>query len=212
MKESQVIEPAQADIKSHNRISKVWLIPFVAFAMSAWMVLDTYYNSGPDIVITFDNAKGLKAGKTRIKTRNVDVGYVDQVLLNDDKSGVIVHVKLDKQVEDLLHDNADFWVVSPKIGRGGISGLSTITSGAYIEFVAGDSHIMSTQFVGLEHEPITAKGVAGVPVVVARYQASVTDVHRDAPELPELLAAEGSIERELQIGAQQLRRVDHAGA
>ena len=164
MKESQVIEPAQADIKSHNRISKVWLIPFVAFAMSAWMVLDTYYNSGPDIVITFDNAKGLKAGKTRIKTRNVDVGYVDQVLLNDDKSGVIVHVKLDKQVEDLLHDNADFWVVSPKIGRGGISGLSTITSGAYIEFVAGDSHIMSTQFVGLEHEPITAKGVAGVRV------------------------------------------------
>jgi len=152
----------QATITNRDRISKVWLIPLIALMIGGWMVLDTYLNKGPEIVITFANAQGLEAGKTRVKTLNVDIGYVDKVLLNDNHDGVQVHAVLDPQVKGMLSQNAQFWVVRPRIGRGGISGLGTLTSGSYIEFVAGDSATEALVFVGLEEAPITAKGIAGV--------------------------------------------------
>jgi len=83
-------------------------------------------------------------------------------LLNEHHDGVEVHVVLDRQVKSMLSENAQFWVVRPRIGRGGISGLGTLASGSYIEFVAGDSAIDADAFVGLEEAPITAKGIPGV--------------------------------------------------
>ena len=153
--------PITAKIKSHNRISKIWFIPFVALAIACWMMVDAYVNRGSEITITFANAEGLEAGKTRVKTLNVDVGYVTKVRLHED--GIIVHVKLDKQVSHLLNDVSHFWVVKPRIGNGGISGLSTLASGAYIEFVPsiGDESV-TNEFVGLEQEPISAVGVQGL--------------------------------------------------
>ncbi|MDP2561441.1 intermembrane transport protein PqiB [Psychrobium sp. 1_MG-2023] len=160
----------QAEIKSHYRISKVWLIPFVAFSIGIWMVVDNYYNRGPEIVITFDNAEGLEAGKTRVKTLNVDIGFVDKVLLNKDRRGVLVHVRLAQQAKSLLHQNSQFWVVKPRIGKGGISGLSTLTSGSYIEFVPGDSSEMGEEFVGLDQAPVTAQGIPGTRINLVSQQ------------------------------------------
>jgi paraquat-inducible protein B len=151
--------PITAQIKSHNRISKVWLIPFVALTIASWMVIDTYINRGPDITITFADAEGLVMGKTRVKTLNVDVGYVKKVSLHVD--GIMVHVQLDQQVSNLLTDDSQFWVVKPRIGNGGISGLGTLMSGSYIEFVPGNGDESGNEFVGLEQEPITAFGVPG---------------------------------------------------
>lgn len=149
------------NITAHNRLSKVWLIPLLALAIGSWMVVDTYLNQGPEIVINFSNAEGLEAGKTRVKTLNVDVGYVDKVRLNDAHDGVVIHAVLDAQVRDMLKENAQFWVVKPRIGSGGISGLSTLTSGSYIEFVGGDEGEDLLTFDGLEQAPITPQGVPG---------------------------------------------------
>ncbi|MGB0836087.1 MAG: intermembrane transport protein PqiB [Psychrobium sp.] len=159
MSETQSSPPMMAEIKTHNRISKVWLIPFLAIAIASWMVIDTYVNRGPAITITFANAEGLEAGKTRVKTLNVDIGFVKAVRLHD--SGVIAHIQLDQQVADMLTEDANFWVVKPRIGNGGVSGLSTLMSGSYIEFVPGESEALADEFVGLEQEPITAIGIPG---------------------------------------------------
>ena len=139
--------PITAKIKTHHRISKVLLIPFLALAIASRMVIDTYVNSGPEITITFADAEGLTIGKTRIKTLNVDVGYVKKVRLHG--NGVIAHIQLDKQVSNLLTADSQFWVVKPRIGSGGISGLGTLMSGSYIEFVPGSSLDAKKQFVGL---------------------------------------------------------------
>jgi len=160
MTEHNEVAPITAQIKSHNRISKVWLIPFVALAIASWLVIDTYVNRGPEITITFEDAEGLATGKTRVKTLNVDVGYVKKVRLHGD--GIMVQVQLDQQVSSLLTDDSQFWVVKPRIGNGGISGLGTLMSGSYIEFVPGNSNTSGHEFVGLEQEPITAFGVPGI--------------------------------------------------
>lgn len=152
--------PITTQIKSHNRISKVWFIPFLALAIASWMVIDNYVNRGPQITITFANAEGLVAGKTRVKTLNVDVGYVRKIKLHD--NGIMVDVQLDAQVSKLLTDDSQFWVVKPRIGSGGISGLGTLMSGAYIEFVPGEGNKSDNHFIGLEQEPIAAFGVPGV--------------------------------------------------
>jgi len=152
--------PITTQIKSHNRISKVWFIPFVALFIASWMVIDNYVNRGPQITITFANAEGLVAGKTRVKTLNVDVGYVRKVKLHN--NGIMVDVQLDNQVSELLTNDSQFWVVKPRIGSGGISGLGTLMSGSYIEFVPGEGNKSDNEFIGLEQEPITAFGVPGV--------------------------------------------------
>lgn len=152
--------PITTQIKSHNRISKVWFIPLVALTIACWMIIDNYVNRGPQITITFANAEGLVAGKTRVKTLNVDVGYVRKVKLHN--NGIMVYVQLDGQVSELLTDDSQFWVVKPRIGSGGISGLGTLMSGSYIEFVPGKSNNSGNKFAGLEQEPITAFGVPGV--------------------------------------------------
>lgn len=160
MAEQQAEQPAMATIKTYNKISKVWLIPFVAIAIASWIVIDSYVNRGPEITITFNDAEGLTIGKTRVKTRNVDIGYVKKVRLHGD--GVIAHIQLDQQVTDLLTKDSQFWVVKPRIGSGGISGLGTLMSGSYIEFVPGNEAESSNVFTGLEEEPITGFGVPGV--------------------------------------------------
>jgi len=73
----------------------------------------------------------------QIKYKAVEVGLVDAIAVSDDLSHVIVHATLDKDAAPHLREGTQFWVVRPRIGSGGISGLSTIVSGAYISIMPG---------------------------------------------------------------------------
>ena len=86
------------------------------------------------------------------------------MVLNAQRNGVIVTARLNPQARDLLNNNSLFWVVKPRIGSGGISGLGTLMSGSYIEFVPGEGAESPDEFVGLEQEPITPIGVPGIRV------------------------------------------------
>jgi hypothetical protein len=46
------------------------------------MVGYSYYAEGPMIEVRFDTAAGIEAEKTRIRTRDVDVGLVESVRLS----------------------------------------------------------------------------------------------------------------------------------
>lgn len=159
-------QQVKAEIATHNRISKVWLVPLIALCIGVWMVTDNYYNRGPLITIEFANAEGLEAGKTRVKTLNVDIGVVESVSLNSRRDGVIVVARLNPQAQPLLNAESLFWVVKPRIGSSGISGLSTLMSGSYIEFVPGDGADHTDHYIGLEQEPVTPLGVPGIRVAL----------------------------------------------
>ena len=100
------------------------------------------------MTITFKSAEGLQAGKTKIKYKEVEVGQVETIRLNDDLSAVVVTASMVKEMEDHLSENTRFWVVRARLAAGEVSGIGTILSGAYIGMDPGQSGRISTRFVG----------------------------------------------------------------
>jgi len=164
--QQQTTVPEEALIKPVRTVSKIWLVPIVAFFIGAWMVYYQWSNQGPLITIEFNTATGLEAGKTKIKTRNVDVGVVRNIELSEDLSGVLVTVRMDKNVAPILHSDNQFWIVSPRVSLSGVSGLGTILSGPYINMAPGSEPQMSEQFVALAAPPVTPAGTPGLHVTL----------------------------------------------
>ncbi len=131
----------------------VWLLPLLALLIGGWLAYKTLDEKGPDIQIHFKTAEGLVAGKTRIKYKAVEVGQVQTIQLNDDLSGVVVNVRMQRAAEPYLRQESKFWVVRPRMSLRGISGLDTLVSGAHIEIEPGPGNPSRT-FKGLEIPPV----------------------------------------------------------
>jgi paraquat-inducible protein B len=167
---------AHPEISQKRRLSPVWIVPIVALLIGIWMVIYTLQSEGPEITIVFSTAAGIEEGKTKIKFRDVEIGLVESAGLGEDLETVIVVAKIDKEAESLLHDDTQFWVVRPRIGKGGISGLSTLLSGGYIQIAPGTSDRRSTEFVGLEEPPVTPAGTPGLRLVLEADRAGSVGV------------------------------------
>jgi paraquat-inducible protein B len=157
--EEALVEPVRT-------ISKIWLVPVVALFVGVWMIYYQLSNQGPLITIEFKTATGLEAGKTKVKTRDVDIGLVKSIELTEDLSGVLVTVRMEKKVTPILHADNQFWIVSPKVSLSGISGLGTILSGPYINMAPGSKQQMSEEFVALVAPPVTPAGTPGLHVTL----------------------------------------------
>jgi paraquat-inducible protein B len=158
--------PEEALIKPVRTVSKIWLVPIIAFFIGVWMVYYQWSNQGPLITIEFKTATGLEAGKTKIKTRNVDIGVVKNIELSDDLSGVLVTARMDKNAASILNSDNQFWIVSPRVSLSGVSGLGTILSGPYINMAPGSEPEMSEKFIALEAPPVTPAGTPGLHVTL----------------------------------------------
>nr|MDJ0972781.1 MlaD family protein [Kiloniellales bacterium] len=157
---SQQPEAPEVAIEERRGISMVWLIPVVAGAIAIWLGYTTISEQGPEITISFKTAAGLEPGKTKVKFREVEVGLVDEVIIKDDLSGVVLKATLDKTTTPHLNDETRFWVVRPRLGAGGVSGLGTLVSGAYVEIDPGGGN-PRLDFVGLEVPPVITSDVPG---------------------------------------------------
>lgn len=166
MNEDKSDQVFDADISPIKGISWLWFIPLLSIVVGAWMVYDKWDNQGPLITIEFPIADGLEEGKTKIKTRNVDVGQVEKITLNENLDGVTVTVRMSKEVSRLLVEGTQFWVVQPRIGLSGVSGLGTLLSGQYIEFSPGKSDSRLEHFQGLDKPPLTPLGTPGLHITL----------------------------------------------
>lgn len=54
----------------------IWLVPLAATVVCAALAMRIMVKRGPLLTLTFSSAEGLNAGKTKLKYRNVDIGYV----------------------------------------------------------------------------------------------------------------------------------------
>ncbi|WP_028224252.1 PqiB family protein [Paraburkholderia ferrariae] len=147
-------------------VSLVWLVPIVAALIGLSMIVHTLLSAGPEITITFRTAEGLEAGKTSVKYKDVIIGTVTAVSLSEDGSHVVASVSLVRSARNLLHTDTRFWVVRPRIGMGGISGIDTLLSGAYIGMDAGQSKRGRSAFTGLETPPTVINGMPGTSFVI----------------------------------------------
>jgi paraquat-inducible protein B len=166
-------EPAQPRpiVRPVRRLSPIWIIPIVAALLGAWLAWQYYASRGPAITVTFETADGIVAGKTPVMCRSVTVGTVENVTLTDDMKGVVVKMQMTNEATRLLTSDTQIWVVRPRYGAGGISGLSTLVSGSYIELAPGVSDVPRRDFVGLEQPPVTPQGVPGLHVTLITDEA-----------------------------------------
>ncbi|PQV54044.1 intermembrane transport protein PqiB [Paraburkholderia sp. BL21I4N1] len=140
-----------SDAAASGRLSSlVWLIPLAAAFICAALAYQSVSRCGPAITISFLNAEGLEAGKAAVKYRDVEIGSVEAVTLAPDRSHVLAKVRLTEDARRFAVKGTRFWVVRPRVDAGGISGLGTVLSGAYIGVAAGHSRETETHFTGLE--------------------------------------------------------------
>jgi paraquat-inducible protein B len=158
------VAEAHATVSRRRRVSSIWAVPIVALVLGAWMVIHTLRSQGPEITIVFSSAEGIEAGKTKVKVRNVEVGIVERVQLGDDLESVVVTTRLEKVAAPLLREDTQFWVVRPRVGPGGISGLGTLLSGGFIQLAPGTGKKGRRAFAGLDNPPITPAGTPGLRV------------------------------------------------
>ena len=142
-------------------LSLVWFVPIIALLVAGSLFVRTVILVGPRIDIEFATADGIEPGKTDVRYKEVVVGKVQTVSLRGDRKRVIVTVRLDRSAAGLAVKDTQFWVVRPRIGAGGISGLGTLLSGAYIGTDAGVSTESRESFVGLEGPPFVLRGEPG---------------------------------------------------
>jgi len=155
---------AEAEVRSQSRWSVVWLVPLAALLIGAWTLVQNYLAQGPQVAITFATAAGLVAGETQVKTLDVQIGVVETVELADDFSQVTALVRLNPSVTPLLTEDTQFWVVRPRVGSQGISGLSTLLSGAYIELAPGGGAAGRREYRGLDDMPLTPPSTPGLQI------------------------------------------------
>lgn len=146
---------SEAIVERRRRgISPIWVIPIVAALVAATLAYEAIQSRGLKVIVVFESAEGLVAGKSKVKYRQVEIGTVDLVRIRD-LEHVEVHCSLDQRARSHLTESARWWVVRPRVGRGGISGLGTLLTGAYLTFQPGkEGDKKQREFVGLEEPPL----------------------------------------------------------
>lgn len=161
MTESQL---PQAKVKNIRQWSPIWVVPLAAMLIGIWMLFNHFQQQGAMLLLIAEDAEGIVAGKTQIKNRSVDVGQVVSVELSKDLNQVMIKARMKPNVTPLLNEGSQFWVVKPQIGRGGVTGLNTLLSGAYIELQPGDSPYTQLTHPLLNTPPVAPADAPGIRV------------------------------------------------
>ncbi len=157
--------PLKPLVKAGRWLSPIWIIPLIAAFLGLWLGWEYYDKRGDKITVSFETAEGITENKTLVMCRSVKVGTVEKVQLAEDLlKGVEVTIRMTREAKRLLTDDAQIWVVRARYGFSGISGLSTLASGSYIELEPGLLPESRSEFVGLEQPPETPKGSLGLRI------------------------------------------------
>ncbi|PSW19908.1 intermembrane transport protein PqiB [Photobacterium sanctipauli] len=161
----------KAKKESVKQVSSIWLVPLVAIGIGLWMFYQYITSQGPEITLNMGTAEGIEVGKTEIKALNVKVGVVTDVTLNDDYTSITVKAQMDKDAARMLKEDTLFWVVKPRIGKEGVSGLETLLSGAYIQLQPGRNGDEEREFTVLDIPPVAPPDAKGLRLVLTHNEA-----------------------------------------
>lgn len=142
--------PVVKESTKFNFFTSIWIVPAIAVLISFWLAYQHYSKVGSEIKIHFVKNNGLKAGESQIRYKEIPIGKVTNIQLQENGKGVTVIANIEKQAANLLNENTKFWIVKPQIGPAGISGLETLFSGNYIDMHKGNGKKTTTDFIGLK--------------------------------------------------------------
>lgn len=153
--------------RRETRISWIWFVPLVAALVGLSLLARSWLATGPTITISFETAEGLEVGQTKVRYKDVAIGTVTGIRVAEDRARVLVTAELVRDGSEFItRESTSFWVVRPRLGLSGVSGLGTLVSGAYIAVDAAETEVKkgSTpvyEFVGLEKPPEVTSGRPG---------------------------------------------------
>lgn len=153
--------PTPAVRRRRFNVSLVWLVPIAAALVGLSMLVHDSLSAGPKITVQFQTAEGLEANKTQVKYKNVVIGRVTDIQLAPDRTHVVASVELNASAGSFTAADSTYWVVRPRIGAQGISGVDTLLSGAFIGADAGSAKETRKDFTGLETPPPITYGQQG---------------------------------------------------
>ncbi len=175
-------EYEDALIKDSHSISIVWLLPLIAIAIGGWLLVKSLVESPIEITIDFASGTGMEVGKTKVMYEGITAGVVTDIRLDTtDLDGVIATVEMDRQMEPLLRESTQFWLVKPEISLRGITGLETIVTGNYIGLKVGLSGDKANHFTALDSPPALDTQVPGLHLELRA--DDLGSLHVDAPVL-----------------------------
>lgn len=90
--------PTIEESTKFNFITSIWIVPFIAMLIAGWLAFQYFAQLGPEIRIVFPKNEGLQAGQSQIKYRDVPVGTVKKIELQEDGDGVVVVARMDKNM------------------------------------------------------------------------------------------------------------------
>jgi paraquat-inducible protein B len=150
-----------------RNLSYVWLVPVFALIVSLGVAWQSYLGRGVLITIEFENAAGITPKDTTIRFHDIVIGTVEEVSFTSDMAKVIVSARIDKTVAATLNPETLFWVVRPEVSARGVSGLSTVLSGVYVDsaWVPIENSEART-FVGAAQTPLIQPGLEGTRISI----------------------------------------------
>ncbi len=178
--------------KKNKNVSWIWLVPLIAAIIGLSLLVRDYMQQGPVATVSFKTAEGLEVDKTQVRYKDVVIGVVSDISLSSDHNSVLVKLALREGSDFLMRKDTRFWVVKPRLGVSGVSGLGTLVSGAYIGVDIGDHQKEEAEyrneFVGLEKPPEIISGRQGKRFTIT------------APSLNSLDLGSPVLYRRLQVG------------
>ena len=162
--------PPDVPIKSARKIflsgaSIVWIIPLLALLVALGVAWQSYNARGPQIFVEFEKGAGIKAGETELRFRDVTIGRVEAVGFSEGLGKVVATIRVDKDVAPYIDNSASFWIVQPEVSAQGITGLSTVLSGVYIEGSWNDEiGTFADRFSGADSAPLIRTGQTGLQI------------------------------------------------
>ncbi|MFT6390232.1 MAG: paraquat-inducible protein B [Cellvibrionaceae bacterium] len=164
------------DTVKDDSFSLIWFVPFIALAIAIILAINSWQSHGPKVEIYFEKAEGIEPKRTKIRYKNVDVGTVESIKVSDSLASIIVTAELAPEFSEYLSENTKFWVVSPRISLSGISGLSTLVSGVYIEIDPGEPGDEQYLFQGLDVPPLVRSDSKGSSYTLLTQELGSLDV------------------------------------
>ncbi len=162
--------PPEVSVSSARKMflsgaSVIWIVPLLALIVALGVAWQTYNARGPLIIVEFEKGTGIVARETELKFRDITVGKVEKVGFTEGLGRVTASIRIDKDVAPYIDSSAVFWIVQPEVSAQGITGLTTVLSGVYIEGSWDDQiGTYADRFTGTTEPPLIRADQEGLEI------------------------------------------------